>query len=85
MVPSDTIYKFAGPLLGNKVTCKIQCWLIVFGIVGTTSMYACLAWYFVCRIAFKMEPLKIRNRIEPVMCVYTLILSFAVPSIYLFK
>ena len=32
MMPSASVFKYAGPLLGNQVTCQIQGWLIVFGL-----------------------------------------------------
>jgi hypothetical protein len=85
MMPSDTMYKYAGPLLGNQVTCQIQGWFIVFGLSGSTSLNACLAWYFVCSIAFKMKASQIRKCIEPVMFIYTVIISLFVPSFYLSK
>ena len=85
MMPSDTMYKFAGPLLGNKVTCQIQGWLIVFGLSGSTSLNACLTWYFVCSITFQMKASNIRKYIEPIMYIYTLIIALFGPSFYLSK
>jgi MFS family permease len=85
MMPSDTMYKYAGPLLGNKVTCQIQGWLVVFGIGGGTSLNACLAWYFVCSIAFKMKASRIRKYIEPAMYIYIVIIALFVPSFFLSK
>ena len=85
MLPSDTMYKFAGPMLGNKITCQIQGSLIVFGIVGSTSIYACLAWYFVCKLTFKVSTFKVARRIEPIMYIYTLFLSLTIPTFYLSK
>jgi MFS family permease len=85
MLPSDTIYKFAGPILGNDITCQIQGWLIVFGLVGATSLYASLAWYFVLKISFKLDANTVRRWIEPVMYCYTLILAIFVPTFYLYK
>ena len=85
MMPSDTMYKFAGPLLGNKVTCQIQGWLIVFGLCGSTSLNACLTWYFVCSIVMKMKASNIKKYIEPCMYIYTFAIAFFVPSIYLSK
>ena len=83
MAPSDTIYKFAGPILGNKVTCQIQGWLVVFGLCGSTSLNACLTWYFVCSIVFKMDSIRMTHIIEPFMHVYALFLACYVPSFYL--
>jgi hypothetical protein len=83
MVPSGTMYKFAGPLLGNKVTCQIQGWLILFGLSGSTSLNACLAWYFVCSIVFKMDSTRMKQIFEPFMHVYALFLACYVPSFYL--
>ena len=85
MLPSDTIFKYAGPLLGNQVTCQIQGWFILFGLCGSTSLNACLAWYFVCSIAFKMRASQIRKYIEPIMYIYTLSIALFVPSFYLSK
>lgn len=85
MMPSDNIYKFAGPMLGNQVSCKIQGWLIVFGLTGSNALYASLAWYFVCNFSYKMDLSKIKRRIEPFMCFYSLFLAFFVPSFYLSK
>ena len=85
MMPSDTMYKYAGPLLGNKVTCQIQGWFIVFGIGGGTSLNACLTWYFVCSIVVKMKKSNIRKYIEPFMYIYAVFIAFFVPSIYLSK
>jgi hypothetical protein len=83
MMPSDNIYKFEGPMLGNKVTCQIQGWLTTFGFTGTTASNACLAWYFVCIIAFKMSSRTYATRIEPLMYVYVLFLAAFIPSFYL--
>ena len=83
MMPSDTMYKYAGPLLGNKVTCQIQGWLIVFGLSGSTSLNACLTWYFVCSIVFKIDSMRMKQIIEPFMHVYALVLACFVPSFYL--
>ena len=83
MMPSDTMYKYAGPLLGNKNTCKIQGWLVEFGIGGCISLNACLAWYFVCSIVFKIQASQIRKYIEPFMYIYTLFNALFVPSFYL--
>ena len=85
MMPSDSIFKYAGPLLGNKVTCQIQGWLVVFGLCGSTSLNACLTWYFVCSIVFKVHSVTIRKRIEPFMHIYTVIIALFVPSFYLSK
>ena len=85
MMPSDTMYKFAGPLLGNKVTCQIQGWFIVFGIGGSTSLNACLTWYFVCSIVFKMKASNIRKYIEPCMYIYTFAIALFGSIFYLSK
>jgi hypothetical protein len=83
MVPSDCIYKLAGPLLGNPVTCQIQGWLIVFGVSGSMAMYACLLWYFVLRITFKMDMHKMERYIEPVVFFYSTFCSILFPSFLL--
>ena len=85
MLPSDNIYKFAGPMLGNDTTCRIQGWLFVFGICGGTSLNASLSWYFVCKFTFKMDANKVARRVEPIMYTYTLLLSLFFPSIYLYN
>ena len=85
MMPPDTVFKYAGPLLGNKVTCQIQGWLILFGLCGSTSLNACLTWYFVCSIVFKMKASNIRKYIEPIMYIYAVIIALFVPSFYLSK
>ena len=85
MMPSDNIFPFAGPTLGNQVTCQIQGWLILFGYLGTAAMNACLAWYFVCSLAFKVGFVKIRNRIEPLMYIYVAFFSLFAPTLLLSK
>jgi hypothetical protein len=83
MLPSDTIYKIVGPMLGNGTTCKIQGWLIMFGLTGGTSLNACLAWYFVCRFAFRVSIHKMKRCIEPLMYGYTMIITLLIPSFFL--
>jgi hypothetical protein len=83
MMPADSVFQFAGQMVGNQASCHAQGWLIIFGNIGVAAMNACLAWYFVCRIALKIDFVKIRNRIEPVMYIYTLILSLFAPSVLL--
>ena len=83
MVPSDNIFKFAGPMLGNDTTCKIQGWFILFAFAGGTSLNVSLSWYFVCKFAFKMSLHHIAKYIEPIMYTYTVALVFFVPSLYL--
>ena len=85
MMPTDNVFPFAGPMLGNQASCSAQGWLIIFGYVGAAAMNACLAWYFVCRIALKIDFVKVRKRIEPIMYIYTMILSLFAPSFYLSK
>jgi hypothetical protein len=85
MMPSDCIFKFSGPLLGNKVSCQAQGWLTTFGLAGGTSLNACLAWYFVCKIVFKLQACNISRYIEPSMYIYTFFIASFVPSYYLSK
>lgn len=85
MMPSDNIYKFAGPMLGNQVSCKVQGWLVVFGLTGSNALYASLAWYFVCNFTLKMSSSKITRNIEPIWYFYSFFLAFFVPSFYLSK
>lgn len=84
-MPSDNIYKFVGPMLGNHLSCKIQGWLVIFGITGSNALYASLAWYFACNFSYKMDASKIKSRIEPFMFFYSSFLAFFVPSFYLSK
>jgi hypothetical protein len=83
MVPSGTMYKFAGPMFGNDASCQAQGFLIVFGLCGGTSLNACLALYFVLQIVFKVESSKMSIFVEPIMYIYTLIIASIVPSLYL--
>ena len=83
MVPSDTIYEFAGPLLGTQATCKVQGWLIMFGLTGANALNACLSWYFVCRLVFRVNIHKMTRYVEPFMFIYTAIVAFLIPSFYL--
>jgi hypothetical protein len=79
-MPSDDILKFPWPMIGNKVTCQAQGYIILFGLNGGGALYMCLSWYFVFRMTLKMDIYKIRNRIEPVFYVISLALAFFVPS-----
>ena len=83
MMPSDSIYQLAGPMLGNQVTCQIRGWLTLFGLIGTTASNACLSVYFVLKIVFKLDVTKIRKRIEPIMYAYSVALACFVPSYFL--
>jgi hypothetical protein len=83
MMPSDCIFKFAGPMLGNKVTCQIQGWLTTCGLCGSTSLNACLAWYFVLKITFQMNANRVRLWFEPALYTYTMIIAILVPTFYL--
>ena len=38
-MPSDDIVRFAGPMLGNHVTCQIQGFIVIFGLAGGGSLY----------------------------------------------
>jgi hypothetical protein len=85
MMPSDSMYQLAGPMLGNQVTCQIRGWLTGFSVIGATASNACLSLYFVIKIVFNVEATKVRYRLEPVMCGYTLFLACFVPTFYLSK
>jgi len=85
MMPSDNVFRFAGPMWGNDISCRAQGWIIVFGYTGATAMNACLAWYFVCKIALKMDAIKIKQRVEPFMYLYTYVIALMVPSFYLYR
>jgi hypothetical protein len=86
MMPSDNdMYTFAGPMLGNKVTCQLQGWFIAFGITGSTALNACLTLYFVLQIVFNVDITKMSTYVEPIMYAYTLFPSIVVPTFYLSK
>ena len=83
MLPSDTMYKFAGPMMGTKVTCQIQGWFIIFGLCGNTSLNACLVWYFVLKITFKIRARTIERCVEPIMYCYALTFTLLIPTFFL--
>jgi hypothetical protein len=85
MVPSDNVYKFAGPMLGNKFTCQVQGWFILFSIAGANALNVCLSWYFVCKLAFQIGTQTISKYIEPIMYAYTVGLACFISSFYLVK
>ena len=82
-MPSDDILRFAGPMLGNKTTCRIQGFFTLAGLNGGASLFVCLSWYFLCRITLKMDTHSIRKRLEPVFYVYTLVSSITFTTILL--
>eukprot|EP00979_Chaetoceros_neogracilis_P017148 scaffold10180_cov304-Chaetoceros_neogracile.AAC.11 len=82
-MPADSIYDFAGPMLGNTVTCQIQGFLQIFGIVGSASVYMSLCWYYVCKLTFGMTSRNIKNIVEPIMATYTIVLACAIPAYFL--
>ena len=82
-MPSDDTLRFAGPMLGNKTTCQMQGFILLMGLLGGGTLYMCLAWYFVCRMTFKMSSEKIRKRLEPVFYIYSFLLTLTLPSINL--
>eukprot|EP00979_Chaetoceros_neogracilis_P017153 scaffold10180_cov304-Chaetoceros_neogracile.AAC.16 len=82
-MPADSIYDFAGPMLGNTVTCQIQGFLQIFGITGSASVYMSLCWYYVCKLTFGMTSRKIKNIVEPIMATYTIVLACSIPAYYL--
>lgn len=70
-MPSDDELRFAGPMLGNKVTCQIQGYFVQLGVFCGISFYSCLIWYFVCRMTFKVSSDKVSRRIEPIFIMYS--------------
>lgn len=74
-MPSDDTIRYAGPMLGNKVSCQIQGYFIIFGLTGGGALYICLAWYFVSKMTFQMNSMKIRNWLEPLFYLYSLIIA----------
>jgi hypothetical protein len=70
-MPSDDELRFAGPMLGNKVTCQIQGYFVLLGAVSGASLYMCLSWYFVCKMKFKVTSDKMSKIIEPVFILYS--------------
>ena len=66
-MPSDDILRYDGPMIGNKVTCQIQGYIVFLALTGGGTLYMCLSWYFVCSITFRMSLEKIRKRIEPIL------------------
>ena len=82
-MPADNIYGFAGPMLGNTVTCQIQGFLSLFGFTGSASMYMSLCWYYVCKLSFGMTSRKIKNIVEPIVATYTIVLACAIPIYFL--
>jgi hypothetical protein len=85
MMPSDSMYQLAGPMLGNQVTCQLRGWVTGFSVICATASNACLSLYFVIKIVFNIEATKVSHRLEPVMFGYALILACVVPTFYLSK
>lgn len=85
MMPSDNVYDFEGPMLGNQVTCQIQGWLVTFGSSGGASLYMCLSWYFVSKLAFRVDSKRIKKCFEPIMYLYSVFMSLFLASYYLSK
>ena len=84
-MPSDDILRYEGPMIGNKVTCQIQGYIVFLGLAGGGTLYMCLSWYFVCSITFRMSLEKIRKRIEPILLIYSATLALFLPSYLLSK
>lgn len=72
MIPADSFFPFEGPRFGTDWTCQLQGFLFTFGMGGSTGIYMCLSWYFVCSITLKMNPVKINWRVEPIMMLFSL-------------
>jgi hypothetical protein len=76
-MPSDTVFRNGRPMWGNKITCQIQGFFIVFGMSGGGILYTCLAWYMVCKITFRMDDYTIRQKIEPYMLIVAIVLALS--------
>jgi MFS family permease len=85
MMPTDNVFDFEGPMLGNKVTCQIQGWFVIFGSSGGASLFMCLSCYFVCKLTFKVNSERIRSCFEPIMYAYAVFVSLFSASYYLSK
>lgn len=79
-MPSDDILRFAGPMLGNKTTCRIQGFFTLAGLNGGASLYLCLSWYFVFKITFQFHTDTIRRRIEPFFYLLTSLVGIFLPT-----
>lgn len=84
-MPSDDSIRYAGPMIGNDLTCQIQGFINLFGFAGGGSMYMSLSWYFVCRMTLMMNPETIRKRIEPFFYLCSVAIAIFLPSYYLSK
>lgn len=84
-MPSDDSVRYAGPMIGNHVTCQIQGYTSIFGLAGGGLMYMCLSWYFVCRMTLMINPDTISKRIEPLFFMYSFGIALFLPSYYLSK
>lgn len=84
-MPSDDALEYAGPMIGNHLTCQIQGYILTFGLAGGGSLYMCLSWYFVCKMTIKMNCYTISKRIEPLFYVYSFGLALFLPSYNLSK
>lgn len=79
-MPSDDIFRFAGPMLGNPLTCSLQGYFLTMGCCGSSSLYMCLSWYYVCRMTLMVDPYSIYKRIEPVFYIFTVTMALVLPS-----
>jgi hypothetical protein len=84
-MPSDDTLLFDGPMIGNKVTCQIQGYLVLIGLNGGASLYMCLSWYFVCKITFQFPLDSIRRKIEPLFYILTFLVAFTLPTFLLLE
>mmetsp|Transcript_22154 Transcript_22154/g.33155 ORF Transcript_22154/g.33155 Transcript_22154/m.33155 type:complete len:465 (-) Transcript_22154:238-1632(-) len=69
---------WAGPRIGNSVTCTIQGFFWIFGSMAAFSYYICLCIYYTCAIAFRMKERTIVKCVEPIMHFVTLAYSFVI-------
>jgi hypothetical protein len=84
-MPSDNVVDFEGPMIGNKRTCQVQGYFIVFGMAGGGSLYMCLSWYFVLSITFKMKLDTIKRWVEPLFYLYSIVLALFLSTFFLAK
>jgi hypothetical protein len=84
-MPSDDVLRFAGHMIGNTVTCQVQGYIIMFGLIGGGSLYMCLSWYFVLKISLKWDLDTIKTKMEPLFYFVSIFMAIFLPSYCLSK
>lgn len=65
MPPEDAaIYDFGGPSYGNRFTCSLQSYIILFSQFGLMASASILYTYYCCAIVFKMPLGQFASRVE---------------------